>query len=130
MENICERLGLESLAYLWEYDQPTLLNKMIEDGMNSILIKVCVIGLDKIDLMKSLKEMKEKLLKLKDKYGINVCGEGGEYETITLDCELYKKRIIIDEYDIICHSKDIYSPVYYSVIKKWHLEDKILEFKK
>ena len=130
VENICERLGLESLAYLWEYDQPTLLNKMIEDGMNSILIKVCVIGLDKIDLMKSLKEMKEKLLKLKDKYGINVCGEGGEYETITLDCELYKKRIIIDEYDIICHSKDIYSPVYYSVIKKWHLEDKILEFKK
>ena len=47
-----------------------------------------------------------------------------------VDCELYKKRIIIDEYDIICHSKDIYSPVYYSVIKKWHLEDKILEFKK
>ena len=77
VENICKRLGLESLAYLWEYDQPTLLNKMIEDGMNSIFIKVCVIGLDKIDLMKSLKEMKEKLLKLKDKYGINVCGEGG-----------------------------------------------------
>ena len=25
---------------------------MIEDGMNSILIKVCVIGLDKVDLMK------------------------------------------------------------------------------
>ena len=113
------------MAYLWEYDQPTLLNKMIEDGMNSILIKVCVIGLDKIDLMKSLNEMKNKLMKLKDKYGINVCGEGGEYETITLDCSLYKKRIVIDEYDIICHSKDIYSPVYYSIVKKWHLEDKI-----
>ena len=124
VENICERLGLKSLAYLWENDQPTLLNKMIEDNMNSILIKVCVIGLDKIDLMKSLKEMKNKLMKLKDEYGINVCGEGGEYETITLDCPIYKKKIVIDEYDVICHSKDIYSPVYYSVIKKWHLENK------
>ena len=53
-----------------------------------------------------------------------VCGEGGEYETITLDCILYKKKIVIDDYEVICHSKDIYSPVYYSVIKKWHLEEK------
>ena len=53
------------MALLWEMDQPTLLNQMIEDGMNSILIKVCVIGLDKINLMKSLKEMKNKLMKLK-----------------------------------------------------------------
>ena len=124
VENICERLNLKSLSYLWEMDQPTLLNQMIEDGMDSILIKVCVIGLDKIDLMKSLKEMKNKLVKLKNEYGINVCGEGGEYETITLDCPIYKKKIVIDEFDIICHSKDIYSPVYYSVVKKWHLEDK------
>ena len=124
VENICERLNLTSLAYLWEFDQSTLLNEMIEGGMESILIKVCVIGLDKKDLMKSLKEMKKKLMKLKNEYRINVCGEGGEYETITLDCPIYKKRIIIDQYDIICHSKDIYSPVYYSVVKKWHLEDK------
>ncbi len=27
------------------------------------------------------------------RYGVNVCGEGGEYETFTLDCPLYKKRI-------------------------------------
>ena len=72
----------------------------------------------------SLKEMKNKLMKLEDEYGINVCGEGGEYETMTLDCPIYKKKIVIFEFDIICHNKDIYSPVYYSVVKKWHLEDK------
>lgn len=27
------------------------------------------------------------------KYGINVCGEGGEFETFTLDCPLFKKAI-------------------------------------
>ena len=29
------------------------------------------------------------------KYGIHVCGEGGEYETFTLDCPLFKKRIVM-----------------------------------
>ena len=28
-------------------------------------------------------------------YGINVCGEGGEYETFTIDCPLFKKKIIM-----------------------------------
>ena len=124
VENICERLNLKSLSYLWELDQTDLLSQMINDNMNSILIKVCVIGLDKIDLMKNLAEIKNKLMKLKKEYGINVCGEGGEYETITLDSPIYKKKIVIDEFEIICHSKDIYSPVYYTIIKKWHLENK------
>lgn len=26
-------------------------------------------------------------------YGINVCGEGGEYETVTLDCPLFKVSV-------------------------------------
>ena len=35
------------------------------------------------------------LLFQKGKYGLNVCGEGGEYETFTLDCPLFKKRIVM-----------------------------------
>ena len=124
VENICQRLNLISLSFLWKIDQSVLLNEMINNNINSILIKVCAMGLDKEDLMKSLKEMKNKLISLKDKYGVNVCGEGGEYESITLDCPIYKKKIVIDNYDIICHSKDIFSPVYYTVIKKYHLENK------
>ena len=27
------------------------------------------------------------------RYGVNVCGEGGEYESLTLDCPLFRKRI-------------------------------------
>ena len=30
-----------------------------------------------------------------DRYGTHICGEGGEYETLTLDCPLFKKRIIL-----------------------------------
>ena len=82
-----------SLAYLWQRDQKDLLQNMIDDGMDSILIKTCAMGLEKGDLGKSIKDMKEKLFRLKDKWGINVCGEGGEFESLTLDCPIYKKRI-------------------------------------
>ena len=125
VENVCERLGLVSLAFLWQREQNELLTEMINNHMNSVLIKVCCIGLDKGDILKSLKEMKPKLDKLYKQYQMNVCGEGGEYETVTLDCDIYKKRIIVDDYEIITHSQDPICGVYYAIIKKFHLEDKI-----
>ena len=66
---------------------------MIENKMESVLIKVCTFGLEKTALMKTIKEMQPKLFDLGEKQFVNVCGEGGEYETLTLDCPLYKKRI-------------------------------------
>ena len=34
-------------------------------------------------------------------YGCNICGEGGEYETLVLDCPLFSRaRIILDAWDI------------------------------
>ena len=48
---------------------------MIDYGMYSILIKTCAMGLEKVDLGKSIKDMKEKQFRFNDKWGINVCGE-------------------------------------------------------
>ena len=36
------------------------------------------------------------------KYGLNICGEGGEYETFTLDCPLFKKRIVMCVFHPFC----------------------------
>lgn len=46
IENICFRMGLESLAFLWQRDQDILLKEMIDNNMEAILIKVAVIGKD------------------------------------------------------------------------------------
>ena len=35
------------------------------------------------------------LLLQEERYNLNVCGEGGEYETFTLDCPLFKKEIVM-----------------------------------
>ncbi len=74
---------------------------------------------------KTLNEMRPYLKELEEKYGCNVCGEGGEYESLTLDCPLFKqKRIVIDEQEIKIHSACEFAPVGYLMFKKFHLVDK------
>lgn len=40
VENVCNRLSLMSLAYLWRRDQTELLQEMIDCQVHAILIKV------------------------------------------------------------------------------------------
>ncbi|XP_012275518.1 diphthine--ammonia ligase isoform X2 [Orussus abietinus] len=124
VENVCNRLNLTSLAYLWRRDQEELLKEMIECSVNAVLIKVASLGLEPRHLGKSISEMQSHLAKMKEKYGVNVCGEGGEYETFTLDCPLFIKSIVIDEYESVVHSNDEITPVGYLNFKKIHLQDK------
>ncbi|KAK4003088.1 hypothetical protein OUZ56_004871 [Daphnia magna] len=125
VENVCSRLGLVSLSYLWQRDQEELLEEMIRSGMNAILIKVAALGLDpEKHLGRSLQQCQHELIKLKGKFGLNVCGEGGEYETLTLDCPIFKKVIVVEESETVPHSKDPFAPVAYLKFPKLSLADK------
>ncbi|CAB1331073.1 unnamed protein product, partial [Coregonus sp. 'balchen'] len=44
VENVCVRLGLQPLAYLWRRDQATLLSEMISCDLHALLIKVAAFG--------------------------------------------------------------------------------------
>ena len=45
-------------------------------------------------------------------YGCNVCGEGGEYETLVMDCPLFQHaRVVLDEWQTRLHSPDTFAPV-------------------
>lgn len=124
VENVCGRLGLVSLAYMWQREQPELLAEMIESGLTAILIKVACMGLDGRHVGKTLGQLQPYLLRMKDEYGVNVCGEGGEYETFVLDAPIFKKRIVIDEFELVEHSKDCFAPVICMHILKYHIENK------
>ena len=41
----CCRLGLVSLAYLWQRDQKLLLEEMLQAGVSAVVIKVACLGL-------------------------------------------------------------------------------------
>ena len=94
-ENVCARLGVKLLSPLWGRDQTELLTEMIQSGIDAILIKVAALGLNHAHLGKSLDTVFDDLMKLKTNYGINVCGEGGEYESLTLNSPLFKKKIVM-----------------------------------
>uniref|UniRef100_A0A182TBI1 Diphthami_syn_2 domain-containing protein n=1 Tax=Anopheles maculatus TaxID=74869 RepID=A0A182TBI1_9DIPT len=95
---------------------------MIDCQVHAIIIKVAALGLmpDR-HLGKSLKEMQPHLLLMRDKYGLNVCGEGGEYETFTLDCPLFRSRIVVDDVQTVISSADPVCPVGYLNFTKLRL---------
>ncbi|XP_058471980.1 diphthine--ammonia ligase [Solea solea] len=125
VENVCLRLGLQPLAYLWRRDQESLLSEMISSDLHAILIKVAACGLDpEKHLGKPLADMELYLKQLSQKYGVHICGEGGEYETFTLDCPLFKKKIVIDAAETVIHSADAFAPVGYLRFTEMHTENK------
>ncbi|KAF5746956.1 hypothetical protein HS088_TW06G01132 [Tripterygium wilfordii] len=126
VESVCSRLGLVSLAYLWKQDQSLLLGEMITSGILAITVKVAAMGLNPAKhLGKEIAFLSPYLHKLKELYGINVCGEGGEYETLTLDCPLFKNaRIVLDKFETVLHSSDSIAPVGILHPLEFHLEKK------
>lgn len=88
---------------------------MVEASMEAILVKVAALGLDPYKhLGKTIAQLEPLLLKLNKMYGSNVCGEGGEYETLTLDCPVFTRaRIVLDATEVVIHSADALTPVGY-----------------
>ncbi|KAG8734393.1 hypothetical protein FRC11_002335 [Ceratobasidium sp. 423] len=119
-----QRLGLTPLCYLWQRNQRELMSEMIAAGVEAILIKVAGIGLREQHLGKTLAQMEPTFHQLNDKFGAHICGEGGEYETLTLDCPVFKRRITIKETEIVVHSDHSFATVAYLQIKDAILEDK------
>jgi diphthine-ammonia ligase len=95
VENVCARLGLTSLAYLWQRDQLKLMAEMVESDMDARLIKVAAVGLKESHLGKSLKEMFPIIVRLNQKFEVHICGEGGEFETLVLDAPFFIKKLSV-----------------------------------
>jgi len=65
VENVCQRLGLFSLSYLWYRDQEELLDEMIESEMDIRLVKTCSLGLTEAFLGNPIKEHRAKFGQMK-----------------------------------------------------------------
>ena len=74
VENVCARLGLTPLAYLWQRDQKEILADIIASGLVAVIIKVAAVGtlllflayvgLKSVHLGKPLSDMQSTLLAL------------------------------------------------------------------
>jgi len=118
IDRICEQLGVEHLAPLWHADPERHIRQMLDAGFDIIFTGVAAEGLGENWLGRRLDAAAlEELLGLRDRYGINVEGEGGEYETLTLFGPTHKKRIVLDDF-----SKDWHRDSGRIVIRNAHVE--------
>jgi len=95
---IAEKLGLKCVNPLWDRNNIGLLEEMVSEKFEIMIVGVYAGGLDESWLGKVIgeKEISE-LNALNEKYSISPLGEGGEIETLVVDCPLYKKKIEIVE---------------------------------
>ncbi len=105
IDKVCDELGLKSIAPLWQRNPEEVLKEEIS-VFDVVITSVSSDGLDeswigrKID-DKSFVELK----KIHDRYGLNLVGEGGEYESIVVNAPIFKYKIKIIEANKVWDSK-------------------------
>ncbi|MBL7169879.1 MAG: TIGR00289 family protein [Candidatus Aenigmarchaeota archaeon] len=106
IERVCKELGLNLLAPFWGVDPEKFMRDTISLGFDVRFVGVYSDGFDKSWLGRKLDEQSLKeLIELNKKYGVNLVGEGGEYETLCVDGPIFKKKLKIVDSEIIWDSK-------------------------
>lgn len=120
IEKLGAEVGLEIVSPYWHVDELEYMRKIVSLGFEVIISGVAAWGLDESWLGRVIDdEAIDELVKINEKYQVNIAFEGGEAETLAVDGPIFKKRLKI--------LKDR---------KEWHLdsgvyiiEDAILEDK-
>ncbi|KAF6776617.1 hypothetical protein AHF37_03840 [Paragonimus kellicotti] len=129
VEHVASRLSLQSLAFLWRRPTDILIREMIAASVDAVIVKIASFGLRPTQhLGARLSAILLQLEELSRQPGsLNVCGEGGEYESFTLDCPLFRRRIRIRSTPrTVLLSDDAFDPVAYMQLTDLELEDKPL----
>lgn len=95
-EQACRQHDVEPLAPLWGAEPEKYMGKLVDSGFIVMIVGVSAMGLEKEWLGRIIdREALARLAKLSKKYGFNLTFEGGEAETLVMDCPLYSKRLKI-----------------------------------
>ena len=90
------KAGLGVFAPLWGTDQKNHMNNLLRDGFEFAVVSVGSAGLGPEWLGKTITaENMARMLELADRYSFNPAFEGGEAETLVLDCPMFSHRIEI-----------------------------------
>jgi ABC transporter with metal-binding/Fe-S-binding domain ATP-binding protein len=86
ISGMCERLGVDLYAPLWQEEPRALAEAMLDAGFEITIVQVAAAGLDESWLGRTLdREALAELQSLHERYGVHLLGEGGEFETIVTD---------------------------------------------
>ena len=101
-KSVALKFNLDLLSPLWKIDTDQYYEMLFENKFEIILTRVAANGLNEHVLGKEITPiMLRDLRNLSIKYGFNLNFEGGEAETLVLNCPFYKKRLRIKEAKIL-----------------------------
>ncbi|MFA9418440.1 diphthine--ammonia ligase [Natrinema sp. HArc-T2] len=95
--SICDRIGCEFFAPLWQAEPRDLAATMIDGGLTIRIVEVAGPGFDESWLGRQLDhDALADLTALHREYGVHVLGDGGEYQTIITDGPHMDRPITIE----------------------------------
>ena len=99
MEAVCEGLDVNVIMPLWKENTHDLLDALISSRFRPVFTCVKEPWFAADWLGRELnRECIESLKRLHERFGIDVCGENGEYHTMVLDGPIFKRSIRIEEF--------------------------------
>lgn len=96
IDAVCDDLGLTVLSPMWRKDQDMMARELLDAGIVAVVVGCYAEGLDRSWLGRTLDAAAfDDLRRLRDRYGISIMGEGGEYESMTLDSPMHARPLEI-----------------------------------
>jgi len=101
VQRICCKHNLTVIAPLWHIQQSEYMDLLLEKNFDIKIVSVSAMGLDEGWLGISLdREALHKLKHLSQKYCFSISFEGGEGETLVIDCPIFYKRLQVRKANI------------------------------
>ena len=102
MNIVCGDLGLKLMAPLWRKDQDMLMDQFIDSGIRSMIVGCYAEGLGEEWLGRIIdRQAVDELKAIRARTGISIMGEGGEYESLTIDSPMHSHPL-----EIVSSEKD------------------------
>ncbi|MBD3318290.1 diphthine--ammonia ligase [Candidatus Woesearchaeota archaeon] len=96
IERICDELGLKMFSPLWHKPQEVQMRELLDHGFVLWFTAIAGDGLDESWLGRSItRDDVKQLQRLHEKRGLNVAGEGGEFESLVIDCPLFAEKLLL-----------------------------------
>ena len=99
IERLASEVGLKVISPFWHVDELEYMRKIVSLGFKIVICGVAAWGLDESWLGRVIDdETIDELVRLNEKYKVDIAFEGGEAETLAIDGPIFKKRIEILKY--------------------------------
>ena len=118
MDDVCKKVGIEIIKPLWDMSRQEILNELISQGFKALFTCVKKPWFDENWIGRELDwRALEELKELKDKYGIDLCGEFGEYHTMIIDGPIFKETIEISKFTKEKHNNALFMRISEATLK-------------